>query len=700
MKENIKNSTKNNINLRKKAESILQTIDDDNRNIHDIKKLIYELQVYQIELELQNEELRRTQNDLEESRNKFADLYDFAPIGYFTFDSQGMIIDVNLTGAKQLGTERIFLRKLPLVTFITPEYQETFFLHRKEVLETKDKQVCELLLRKRDNTTFYAQVESVVANSEEDNTEIIRSAFVDISKLKELEQNLSAEQERLSVTLESIGDGIVTTDTRGNIISINRTAKEITGWTSEEACNHHISDFFTKVNEKVGDQSSNPIEIIIKGNQPRKIYNNIIFFDKNNNEKILDVVGAPIKDNRNMPIGVVLAFQDVTEREKLEREIQKIKNLEAIGILAGGIAHDFRNILTSATSRLSLARLQTKTEDPVYTYIVEAEKACERAKEITNQLLTFSKGGAPIKQLTSVEHIIRDTVEFTLHGGSVSYDFDFCPGLGIVEIDQGQISQVINNIIINAVQAMPDGGNIRIGCENEFVEDCEDRMISDLSLVEGPYVKISIQDSGPGIPEEILPKIFDPYFTSKMDGNGLGLATSYSIIKKHGGTITVDSKPDHGTTFTIYLPSRPDEKGIENIETKDEVISGTGKILIMDDEPTVLESIEDMLMFMGYTYVSTREGNNAVSVYKEAFEKNEKFDLVMLDLTVKGRMGGIETMKELLKIDPDVKAIVASGYSDAPIMADYQKHGFSACIVKPFDIEELSNKIEKVLKNK
>jgi two-component system cell cycle sensor histidine kinase/response regulator CckA len=688
---------KNNTNLRKKAENILQSIEEDKENLQDIKKLINELQVYQIELELQNEELRRVQNELEESRNKYADLFDFSPVGYFTFDSEGLIIDVNLTGAAMLGLERKFLKKLPLVTFISPEYQETFYLHRKAVLENRDKQVCELLIRRKEGGTFCARIESIPAGTQDGKFDYIRTAVIDISNLKELEKKLSAEQERLLVTLESIGDGIVTTDTDGNIISVNKTAKEITGWSTEEVYQKHISSFFLMVNENAGGKAADPIKMILSDNKPRKIYHNIIFRDKNKLEKILDIVGAPIRDNRNTPIGVVLAFQDVTERNKLEREIQKIKNLESIGLLAGGIAHDFRNILTSATSRLSLARLQASPDQPVYSYIIEAEKACERAKDITNQLLTFSRGGAPIKEISSVEEIIRDTVEFTLHGGKVSYEFDICPDHGFVEVDKGQISQVINNIVINAVQAMPQGGNIKIACENELIEDNDDRLVSDLSLVPGQYIRISVRDSGPGIPETLLPKIFDPYFTSKKDGNGLGLTTSYSIIKKHGGTITVDSEPGVGTTFNIYLPAKNSENPGVNKEVKKEIRPGTGKILIMDDEPTVLESFEDMLMFLGYSYECTRDGKQALKIYREALEKGEKFDVVMLDLTVKGKMGGKETIIELQKVDPGVKAVVASGYSDDPIMSEYKEYGFRGCILKPFDIEELSRVIEKVI---
>lgn len=680
----MKDNNKNNINLRIKAEELIKTMDGDKINIQDIKKLIYELQVYQIELELQNEELRSTQNDLEEAKNKYEDLYDFAPIGYFTFNQEGIIIDVNLTGANQLATQRMYIKNLPLVTFIPSEYQETFYLHRKAVIETQEKQVCEITIKRKDKSFFCARIESTPAKSDNGKNEYIRSAIVDITTLKELENTLSDEQERLSVTLKTIGDGIITTNINGNIISINETAEEITGWSNEDVYNKHLSELFSMFNEEIEDKT-------------RKIYKNIIFHDKNNNEKILDIVSASLKNKRNLPIGTVLAFRDQTERNKLESELQKIKNLESIGILAGGIAHDFRNILTSVTSRLSLARLQINPSDNVYSYISEAEKACQRATEITNQLLTFSKGGAPIKQLSSIEEIIRDTVVFALHGSTIDYNFNFYPDLGIIDVDKGQISQVINNIIINAIQAMPDGGNINVSCDNEFVEDNPEIILNDLTIVPGQYIKLSIEDNGCGISEEELTKIFDPYFTSKSNGNGLGLTTSYSIIRKHGGNILVDSKVNAGTTFTIYLPSKPKGETITKKENKKEVISGIGKILIMDDELAVLESLEDMLMFLGYDYVSVREGNKAIRMYTEALEKNEKFDAVMLDLTIKGGMGGKETIRELIKIDPEIKAIVASGYSNGPVISEYKDYGFKACIVKPFDTEELSTVINKVI---
>jgi two-component system cell cycle sensor histidine kinase/response regulator CckA len=334
----------------------------------------------------------------------------------------------------------------------------------------------------------------------------------------------------------------------------------------------------------------------------------------------------------------------------------------------------------------------TEGED-FHNILEEAKQASIQAKNLTRQLLTFSKGGEPIKGKVSIEDIIREAAEFSLHGSNVRCEFDFASDLWKVEVDKGQMSQVIDNLVINSNQAMPEGGKIHIKAKNITLE-AENL----LYLPEGKYVKITLQDEGIGVPEEYLSRIFDPYFSTKQEGSGLGLATVYSIIQRHEGYITVQSKVGDGTTFFIYLPAIEDkisDKGEKKSIRR--ALKGEGRILIMDDEKIVRKAVGGMLRRLGYTVEVAENGEEAISKYKEAQNSENPFVTVILDLTVPGGMGGKKTIEKLLKIDPNVKAIVSSGYSTDPVMANYEKHGFKAVVAKPFDLKELNEAIKKVL---
>jgi CheY-like chemotaxis protein len=378
----------------------------------------------------------------------------------------------------------------------------------------------------------------------------------------------------------------------------------------------------------------------------------------------------------------------------MEDDILRLQTekMESISILAGGIAHDFNNILTAILGNITIAKMHINREDRSFKLLTEAEKASLRAKDLTQQLLTFSKGGAPVKKSVSISGLLKDTTEFALSGSKTSYNLCVPDDLWPVEIDAGQISQVINNLIINADQAMPGGGMITVHAENVTVGQNEH------PLQQGTYVKISITDEGIGIPHDHLQKIFDPYFTTKQKGSGLGLAICDSIVRTHDGHITVESRLGVGTTFYIWLPVTHTEpvtrrKGVEKI------IKGKGCILLMDDEECILEATGEILHYLGYTVVTARDGREAVDTYKKALTSCQPFDVVIMDLTIPGGMGGKETLHHLLEIDPDVKAIVSSGYSDNPVTAQYKEYGFSGAVTKPYTVRELSETLHRILKN-
>jgi len=384
---------------------------------------------------------------------------------------------------------------------------------------------------------------------------------------------------------------------------------------------------------------------------------------------------------------------DITERKRMEEEIMKARKLESLGVLAGGIAHDFNNMLTAVLGNISFAKHFADPENSkLLRRLAEAEKASLRARDLTQQLLTFSRGGAPIKETVSLVELLKGTSEFALSGSNVVCEFSILDDLWPVDADQGQISQVIENLIINANQAMPEGGTIQVRAENVTVGTG-----NILPLVKGQYVKVSVTDHGLGIPKEHLLKLFDPYFTTKQEGSGLGLATAYSIIKKHGGYITADSELGVGTTVNFYLPAS--EKPVPAKEGEEERLPvGEGKVLVMDDEDSVREVAGDMLAQMGYEVAFAKDGAEAIELYKKANETARPFDAVIMDLTVPGGMGGKEALQALVAIDPEVKAIVSSGYSKDPVMAEFRKHGFKGVVAKPYRIQELGRALDDVLK--
>lgn len=503
----------------------------------------------------------------------------------------------------------------------------------------------------------------------------------DITQLKEAEQ-------KLKVIFETASDGILVADIENKkFLTANLAGCRMLGYSLEEILNIGIMDIHPEKDiPHVLEQFEKQLkqEIIVAPDIPVKRKDGTIFY--------ADISSGPmLLRGKQYVIGL---FRDITERKKADKELLKIKKIESVSILAGGIAHDFNNILAIILGNIELAGMSIDSTNEAYHLLQMAKKASLRAKDLTQQLLTFSKGGDPVKQTASIDEIIIDSADFVLHGSSVVCDYKISEDLWKVDVDTGQMSQVIQNIILNVRHAMPEGGVVEVSCEN--IADIKKEAVS---LAGQKYIKITIVDTGSGIPAKYIEKIFDPYFSTKQTGSGLGLSICHSIISKHDGNISVQSEVGKGTTFIIYLPASlqtgPDtgmtEEHIGKTERK-------AKIMVMDYETMVRDVAKHELEWLGHEVVLAEDGHEAIELYNKYFESGRAIDIIIMDLTIPGGMGAKDAVQEILRINPDAKVVVSSGYSNDPIMANYQDYGFKASIAKPFKMAELNKIINTVLK--
>ncbi len=507
------------------------------------------------------------------------------------------------------------------------------------------------------------------------------SSGQDITARKAAERALAAEKDRLAVTLRSIGDGVITTDLEGRIVLLNAVAERLTGWTQAEAAGQPLTACFRAVNEQTRAPRPTPVDTVAASNGVQERESTLLI-SRDGTECAIAQSAAPIHTSSGQCLGVVLVFRDVTERQRMLEVMQRTDRLDALGILAGGLAHDFNNLLSGIFGFVGLARMETQ-EPTVARNLGEALAALDRARGLTRQLLTFAKGGAPIRRLEHLSPLIRETVQFALSGSNVACQFDVADELWPCNCDTGQVAQVLDNLVINAVQAMPLGGSIDVVASNVLLSEQ-----GILSLVCGPYVKITIQDRGVGIPAAMLDRIFDPFFTTKQKGNGLGLATCHSIVRRHEGCIQVASQPGEGSTFTVYLPAAG-EGSVSDAQPVQSTHAGTGTILVMDDEPMVLNVTATMLEHLGYTVMTAASGEQALEIHRRETSLGRRIEAVLLDLTVPGAMGGKEAGETLRQLDPALPIFVFSGYAEDPMVADPSRYGFTASLCKPFTYEEL-----------
>ncbi len=482
-------------------------------------------------------------------------------------------------------------------------------------------------------------------------------------------------------------DPIFIEDLKGNVLEVNEAACKLHGMTREELLTKNVKDLVPP------EQSQHVADLCPQWN--RDVLKSYEGFSYTKDKRTVPVeVRARHFEYFGKP-AILFHVRDITERLRMEQDLRQAQKLESISLLAGGIAHDFNNILTGVIGNLSLMKLDLQPETPLHEALCNAEESALRAKLLTQQLLTFARGGAPVLKIASVRHLLETVPRFVLSGTGArcvsAVDTDLAP----VDMDVCQMSQVIENLVINALQAMPTGGTIRLAAANTVADAALKSRHRHLAAQR--LVRLTVEDEGCGIDPAHLTRIFDPYFTTKAKGTGLGLATSAAIVRQHGGAIDVESELGKGSVFTIWLPASEHEVEVAPVVATEPPARGIGRILVMDDDPSILKILVVALTKIGYRVTAVGDGRAALDAYQKAMREGDRFDAVIFDLTVPGGMGGEEAVKLLRAIDPGVKAIVSSGYTDGMAISMPERCGFQAAIEKPYSIQALSQVLAAVL---
>ncbi len=604
---------------------------------------------------------------------------------------------VNSALCRYFGVEQPTLVGNPFLPLIAKTEQAEFMEHLAGCARNNKAAPFECRVRARDGAVRWQQLIVRPLYDESVTLAEFQAVGVDITDRKAAEDALEAEKERLLVTLASIGDGVITTDTSGKVLLVNSVAERLTGWSQAEAAGRHIDECLYLVDERSLSRRPNPAGVIRDTRDIVSFDEDTILVTRDGARRTVSCVGAPIKEKQGRVIGMVLALRDSTDRRALENELFKARKLESMGVLAAGIANDFSVILSEIITHLFAAKIYLKAGDEAYRSITNAEAAAFRASRLTKQLLTFSKGGAPVKERASIKTLIEDSVGFSLSGSKATYRLDLPDNLPPLDIDRGQIDQALSNLVVNADQAMQDGGTITISARNITIgansERADTHLVRATNLEPGTYVCISVKDEGVGIALENLEKIFDPYFTTKPNCNGLGLATTYSIIKKHNGYITVSSGPSQGSVFSVYLPAG----AAKNDEAPSQAHrAGKIRLLVLDADDSIRESAGDLFGKFGCEADYAAQWDELFARYRTSMGSSNAFTAVLV-----GWDPGCEDyLRMLVSMDAAARVIVCGCGPRLPDAAGQNRMGIAGSVSKPFTIEELSEALQKAVKGK
>jgi PAS domain S-box-containing protein len=675
-----------------------------NRDITLRKQTEHELHIQAVTLEQEIAERQQVGEQLRQERDNVRALFDAAPVGMLLIDEQIRVVDSNSTMSRLVGRPVEHILGLRPGSALDCQNTGT----GGQCGDDADCTTCRIRgsissALTRGVAAQGIEVQHTVQHGEQRQNVWLRFsvepvhfsgkrhalvAIDDVSQQREMELQVLSEKERLAVTLASLGEGVITSDPRGNVTLMNQAAESLTGWRVEQALGRPLTEVFRLVRksdrEPVGD-----LHRLGPGTVTLEAEGHVLLLGLHGRALHITGTTAPLRDHQQRSIGQVLVFRDMTEQHELENELFQARKLESLGVLAGGLAHDLNNLLTAIIGNISIAELKARGNEELQPFLARALKASERTGDLTQQLLTFAKGGAPVKKVTSLENIVKDSAEFALRGSNIRLCYQIPDQVYPVAVDLGQMSQVINNLVINAKQAMPDGGILRITMENLAAHTLPGQSR------QGRYVRVAVQDQGVGIPPENLERIFDPYFTTKESGSGLGLASVHAIIAKHDGALKVESQVGVGTTFSLVIPAS--ERAPVSLEQcGQQAFRDRGRVLVLDDDPAIIETLGEMLQLIGYEVVTCDDGNQALRLYREAALEGAPFKLALMDLTIPGGLGGEATTRQLLQEYPDARVIVVSGYSDSPVMANFADYGFLAAIAKPYTISVVSEALRNL----
>jgi len=521
---------------------------------------------------------------------------------------------------------------------------------------------------------------------------ILSGTAQDITERKIAEEKIRENEQFIRGILDTVDEGFIVIGRDYCILTANKAYCGQVGLSSDSVINRHCYEISHKTSRPCYDEGEEcAVQQVFATGEPHSASHRHL--DADGHVVYVETRAYPMKNSSGTVVSAIETVTNITEKHLLEEERLKTQKLESIGTLAGGIAHDFNNLLQGVFGYISLAMATFDEKEKSLAMLEQAEKALHQSVNLTTQLLTFSKGGKPVKKTLVLSPMIENAVKFALSGSRTRYEIKIEPGLWQVEADEGQLGQVIQNIVLNADQAMPLGGSVRISARNLSSSDA----LLPQELKHQETVLIEIQDSGIGIPKQYLSKIFDPYFTTKEKGSGLGLATSYSIIKNHGGLVRIQSEVGKGTVFYLYLPALTTGREERKIPAT-QAATRKGRVLVMDDEEMIRMVAKEMLRELGHEVVFSDKGEAAIEAYRAAQEAGTPFDVVILDLTIRGGMGGEETFRTLREIDPEVKAVVSSGYSDDAALSTYRDQGFRAFLKKPYNLMELRQTVNAQLR--
>jgi PAS domain S-box-containing protein len=630
-------------------------------------------------------EVKRVEEALRISEQKFSKTFSHAPLLMTISDIEtGRYLEVNKRFCETSG-----FTQSEAVGRTSTELGWISEFERKRLIEILERdgsvQDLELTLTAKNGSTVICLYSAELINVDGDDR--LLSIAMDITERKRTEELLREGEERYRQLVEQSSAWIWKTDNNLKHTYSNDNVETILGYSAEELC---AMDIRNMVHPDDYAALARTVEESVAG---RRGWNGLVlrWLTRDGLWRFVESSGGPIFDEKGVFTGLQGVDVDITDRLQLQQEREKGQRLESLGLLAGGIAHDFNNILTGIVGNLSLARMMIDSDHQAAKRLAECEKASKRASELTQQLLTFARGGEPVKKVVDISRLINEAASFALRGSNVKSVLELSEGLWSIDADEGQIVQVLNNLLINAAQAMPDGGTVTVRSENCYSENAEQPP--------GCYVRLTVRDTGVGIPAGLLPRIFDPYFTTKKTGSGLGLASVYSIVTRHGGTVKVSSRPGTGTEFVVCLPAICESPAVEADDrtgVDDGMVAGR-RILVMDDEEMIRDVVSMMLSELGCEAILCSEGRCAVDMYRIALEQGTPYDAVILDLTVPGGMGGVEAARLIREMDADARLLVSSGYSNDAVISDLGRYGFSGAVMKPYTLENLLDELGRIL---